>query len=336
MLSDISLFDNVRQTHARFHCDYFAINLCISISLSKMNRILLLTHFTRSVTRPSLATLPQTMCHRQFCSKPKLPSMLEVKRIERRPEYRDGATKSDIDWNYEMQEIYKEENSHSLLDPVQDEQSIDVEPQIAMTFNLAAYANKLPALQQLLKLGVNLYKIERRKGLAKYLVTLDFERHMKEHIFFLTKVVGLDVDLLGAFLTKNPLIFRESIDDLQTRINYLESKKFTPSDIAYIIQMNPFWLMFSVKRIDARLGFFQREFELTGNQVRQLTLKSPRLITYRLETIRELTFVVREEMEWPKDETRALLLKCPKMWLIRNTIFYAFALCALNSVHSIC
>lgn len=284
-----------------------------------MQRIALLHHLRQSLARVS-STVQPVQYSRKFSSKPDLP-LVPNQYVQHQYKPLHHSTEPVIDWNSEMQEIYKEESSHSLLDIVEDESLVDAEPRVGLTFNLAAYAPKSPALQALVKLGVNLYKIERRKGLASYLINLDFERHMKEHIFYLSKEIGLETDLLSTFLTKNPLIFKTNIDDLRCRVNYLESKRFKPDEITHIVERNPFWLMFSTERIDKRLGFFQREFELTGNEVRKLTVLLPAIVTYKLDQIRELTFSVREELELSRDETRRLLLKCPQIWLTSNLYF---------------
>lgn len=239
-----------------------------------------------------------------------------------------------------MVEIRKEEARSSVLAPVEDEASIDVETNIAPTFNFAAYVSRSQTLQQLLKLGVNLYKIERKNGLMEYLLPLDFERDMKPHLLFLTNQVGVSPDCLGNMLTKNPTIFSQNLEDLQTRINYLESKRFTADEIRSIVERNPFWLMFSTKRIDTRLGFFQKEFQLKGNQIRQLAVIAPRLITGEMEAIRESTFSIREEMCLEKCEVQDLLLKQPRLWMSCKWLFratsYERSLCILFLFFSAC
>lgn len=283
-----------------------------------MNRIL-----SPQYLRKSFATIPQIQCFRKFCAGPDLPSITQVKSIQSKHEQHRRRSELDIDWDFEMREIYKEEqNQQTLLDPVQDENSVDVVPNIGKSFSLAAYASKSPTLQELLKLGVSLFKISNQTSQAEFLLTLDFEKNMKEHIYFLTKVIGIDPNLLGRFITRNPDIFREEIDDLQTRVNYLKSKKFKPDEITSIVERNPFWLMFTTRDIDERLGFFQREFRLSGNQVRELTLLSPKIITSKLNKIREFTFSIREELELTEEETRSLLLKQPRIWLSGNFFFY--------------
>lgn len=250
---------------------------------------------------------------RYYCSEKKINSVTILQSKDLVGETR----KNDIedDFRGELQETFDDDFDTSLLEPVKDETAIDVEPNIMPTFNFAPYVSRSETLQKLLDLNVNLYKIERRKGLLQFLMPLDFERDMQKHILFLTKHVGLEPDCLGKFFTKNPLIFKEEIDVLETRVNYLESKSFTADDIRIIVENDPFWLMFSTKRIDARLGFFQKQFQLTGNQIRQLTVSLPRLITWNLEKIREQSFSIKEEMNLTKEETRQLLLSKPKIWL---------------------
>lgn len=286
-----------------------------------MNRI-----WSPQYLKRSLATVPRIQCFRKFCAVPDLPLITHVKSIQRKDEKHRHGSELEIDWNSEMQEIYKEEQKHSLLDIVQDERSVDAVPTIGKSFNLAAYATKSRTLQELLKLGVNLFKIERRNGLAQFLLSLDFEKNMKEHIYFLTKVVGIDANSLGYFITNAPKIFREEIDDLQTRVNYLKSKNFKPPEIAHIVATNPSWLLFSTRRIDERLGFFQREFRLSGNQVRELTVSLPQIITWNSDEIRELTFSVREELELTKEETTSLLLAEPVIWVTCNF----FSICYIH------
>lgn len=206
-------------------------------------------------------------------------------------------------------------NEDSPLRIPENYEDVERTPNFPPTFNFASYINKSPTLQQLLNLGVDLYSIERRKGLPQFVLKLDFERDMKHIIQFLHDQ-GIPPDHLGRFITKNPLIFKEHSDDLGVRINYLESKMFTKEQIAKILDKNPFWLMFSTQRIDKRLGFFQKSFSLSGQEVRELSCKAPRLITYSMEHVRRSTFSIREEMGFEAAEVKEILLKVPKIWMM--------------------
>lgn len=186
--------------------------------------------------------------------------------------------------------------------------SINLKP----AFNLAAYVNKSDTLQELVKLGVSLHRVEKKPEVAQFLLGLDFQRDIQPHLLFLTDV-GVSPEELGLYISKNPMILRENLDDLTVRITYLRSKRFKSKEIERIVQKNPFWLMFSTPKIDDRLGFFQRQFELSGKETRELAVAHPRIITYSIEHIRKASFTVREEMGMTKQEVKELILKLPKI-----------------------
>ncbi|TMW47016.1 hypothetical protein DOY81_007902 [Sarcophaga bullata] len=184
------------------------------------------------------------------------------------------------------------------------------------TYNLAAYVNESELLQQFVQLDVDLSSIEKRKGLAQFVLGLKLEEDVKPRLLFL-KDQGVNAERFGEIITKNPLIFKLDLDDMQTRINYLEAKHFSKTQIQRIITLNPFWLMFSTKRIDKRLGYFQKEFILRGEEVRFLSSKLPRLITYNMEHLHQATFSIREEMGFNNEEIKCLLLSKPRLWLLK-------------------
>lgn len=204
----------------------------------------------------------------------------------------------------------------SILEERDDLDQIDT-PALYLkpAFNLAAYVNKSDTLQQLIKLGVDLHRIEKKPDLAQFVLGLNFESQIQPHLLFL-RDVGIDPDQLGRYLTKNPAILKESLENLQIRINYLQSKRFKESQIHRILQKNPFWLMFTTPKIDTRLGFFQKQFSLTGPETRKLAVSQPRIITYNIEHIRKATFTVREEMGMDRRETKKLILALPKVLMM--------------------
>lgn len=70
-------------------------------------------------------------------------------------------------------------------------------------------------------------------------------------------------------------------------------------------------------RIDRRLGFFQTYFGLTGDQVRGLASvgsSGPKLITYHLGRVKDVTFTIKEEMGFTSEEIVKLLLTRPRLW----------------------
>lgn len=226
-----------------------------------------------------------------------------------------------IDWDSEMQRIEMNEKEHeqSILSPVVEESKIYAEPMLRPTYNLAAYVQKSETLQQLVKLGVDLSELD-RLAVGQFIVNLDFKTDIEPYIMFLTQNVGIAIDDLGFFFTKNPNVLREHLDDISTRINYLELKRFTRDEIVSIVTRNVFWLNYSTRDIDGRLGFVQKHFELSGNEMRTVTVACPKLITHKLIDIEQISFSIREECGFDRDQVRQLVQKCPKLWMMRMFI----------------
>lgn len=81
-------------------------------------------------------------------------------------------------------------------------------------------------------------------------------------------------------------------------------------------------LSFSTVRIDRRLGFYQEKFELSGNEVRFVATKQPRLITYNLLHIQTNSFVIKEEMGFEDDEIKQLILNKPRLLMMSKLFTY--------------
>lgn len=188
-------------------------------------------------------------------------------------------------------------------------------PVLRPTFNLAAYVNESYSLQQLVKLGVELYKFDSDPKVMETILKLDFERDMKPYIRFVHDC-GVPEEKLGNFFTKNPMIFTEHMDDLITRINYLEYKKFTKEMITTIIQKHPKWLSQSTIDIDKSLGFYQSNFCLSGENVRNFVTKLPKLITWPKKSVNLIMFSLNEEMGFNRSERKRLLLIQPKVYIM--------------------
>lgn len=79
---------------------------------------------------------------------------------------------------------------------------------------------------------------------------------------------------------------------------------------------------FSTERIDRRLGFYQQRFDLCGKEVRDLSTKQPKLITYNLNHINCNLFIIKEEMGFNDKELKILILNKPKLWMLSKFIYY--------------
>lgn len=204
------------------------------------------------------------------------------------------------------------ETQKSLFEPLSEDIS-HVSSYLRPTFNFAAYANKSNTIQELVKLGIDLHYIEKKQTDAiPFILGLNFD-DIKEHIIFLNQL-GLRNEEIARIVTRNPYIFKEELDNLEVRVTYLKYKKFTDDMILRILGNNPFWLSYSTQEIDQKIGFFQKNFKLYGDEVRYLVTKCPKLITYNEEKIKLNIFVVKEEMGFGEEEMKQIILKTPKVF----------------------
>lgn len=90
-----------------------------------------------------------------------------------------GNIESDFIVGADIRHLRK--GNESALDECKENIS-DITPYIKPSYNLAAYVNKSPMLQELVKLGVNLYKLEKTKGVPEFLLRLNFEENVKGHL----------------------------------------------------------------------------------------------------------------------------------------------------------
>ena len=117
----------------------------------------------------------------------------------------------------------------------------------------------------------------------------------------------------GRILTFAPNLLEERPEDLKARLAYLVSKNFTTQEIVSILTSSPAWLLFSVRGVDARLGFFQKTFGLLGPEVRHLAVSKPSLIIWKGTPgqVKKNLFSINEEMGFSREEIKAMVLKCP-------------------------
>ncbi|XP_065226848.1 transcription termination factor 3, mitochondrial [Planococcus citri] len=212
----------------------------------------------------------------------------------------------------------------SVLEEVEPDKLPDlshIAPELRPSFNFAYFANKSEVIQQLIDLGVDFHKIESRKKIPTFLLQLDFEKDVKPYISFLFQN-GVPADQLGRVFTKNPFLLEESLDDLEVRINYFKSKKFTPEMITRLITTNPRWLSHTTQQIDTLLGNFQKELWLTGDEIRAVVCRCPDLIHLRKEKLTDCLFFFKDVIGFDGKQTKELFLKAPYIWTLKRAIVH--------------
>lgn len=184
-------------------------------------------------------------------------------------------------------------------------------PETGNSFNVAAFVNRCPTLQQLVDLGVDLSIVEKDYEATNYLIRLDFGRHVRDHIQALVDV-GVRPRDLGHFITHNPMIFAVSIHNIRARVEYLLSKRFPKSAVSQILTLFPPYLSLSVKEVDARLGFVQQEFGLKPSQVRCVLVHHPQILEPEDPIpFRVINFSLTDVMGFTRDQARTIVTQVP-------------------------
>jgi hypothetical protein len=228
-------------------------------------------------------------------------------------------SKENINYDLQKDEFNYDEyiNSFNKLSTPLDKCEEDLSsfgPGLLPTFNFAAYVDKSELVQTYVKLGVELYKVEQNQDHMRALLTINLKDELPKYLQFFHDS-GVPADYLGKIITMAPMILKEDLEDMKTRIRYLRAHDFTQASIARIVTKNPSWLTWATKHIDERLGHFQNEFYLSGPEIRFLATKQPKLITFNMKHINESTFAFLEEMGFGKSGTKIILLSKPRIWM---------------------
>ncbi|KAM9385256.1 transcription termination factor 3, mitochondrial [Pholidichthys leucotaenia] len=203
----------------------------------------------------------------------------------------------------------------STLEEISDDEavSISIPPAIPpASTSLRDYVDKSETLSKLVQLGVNLWKLEQRPNVGSMLLRLDFNTDVTPRLLFL-KEIGVEDSCLGYIISHNPFILTESVENLQSRVNYLKSKKFNRETVASMVSRAPYLLNFSVKRLDNRLGFYQQQLSLSASNTRNIVARLPRLLCGSLEPVKENLKVCEIELGFKKNEIQHIVLAVPKV-----------------------
>ncbi|XP_043073601.1 transcription termination factor 3, mitochondrial isoform X2 [Puntigrus tetrazona] len=207
----------------------------------------------------------------------------------------------------------------SPLQEISEDEAVQIQVPSALppeSSTLRPYVDKSETLSKLVHLGVNLWKLEQRPNVGSMLVRLDFHADVAPRLLFL-KDLGVEESKLGQLLTINPFILTESVDNLEARVSYLKSKKFSKQSVAAMVSKAPYLLNFSVERLDNRLGFFQKQLGLRAEKTRDVVTRLPKLLCGSLEPVKENLKVFELEFGFRGNEIQHIVTTVPKV-LIAN------------------
>lgn len=222
----------------------------------------------------------------------------------------------DVNWPMAMEAVRQAEH-HYPIRYFDKEEMEDIQARV-ITYNLAKVVNNSLALKKLVDLGVDLANWEKHDWVG-FALTLNFEETVAPRVRFLAQL-GLRSQQIAQVLTDGAEFLQQDMDALKNRVTYLKSKAFNAKQIVTIVSDDPSWLTFSVDEIDARLGYFQKTFQLTGDTVRALALALPNLITWPgvPGQIRYNYFTLKEVCGFTPEECKQVLLGSPEVWMIED------------------
>lgn len=163
-------------------------------------------------------------------------------------------------------------------------------------------------------MGVDVYRWNQPNAKAKYILTLNFERDCMQHLVFLNEL-GIKNKNLAQFLSYNPWIFKETIDDLRVRVNYLESKGFNQENLQDILIRAPFLLNLSTKMLDTKLNWFTKKFQLKNNETHDFVIRAPKLLTLPLQDISKTYFNMNTQLGFEHTQLSKLFNQYPKLFI---------------------
>ncbi|XP_056271060.1 transcription termination factor 3, mitochondrial [Pseudoliparis swirei] len=203
----------------------------------------------------------------------------------------------------------------SALEVISDEEAVSISFPSALppvSASLRDYVDQSETLSKLVQLGVSLWKLEQRPNVGSMLLRLNFNTDVAPRLLFL-KEIGVEDSRFGYIITHNPFFLTESLENLQSRVNYLKSKKFSSETVASMVSRAPYLLNFSVKRLDNRLGFYQEQLHLSASNTRNIVGRLPRLLCGSLEPVKENLKVCEMELGFKKNEIQQIVLAVPKV-----------------------
>lgn len=203
----------------------------------------------------------------------------------------------------------------SALEEIDDEEAVSICIPVALppsSTSLRDYVDKSETVSKLVQLGVSLWKLEQRPNVGSMLLKLDFEIDVAPKLLFL-KGIGVEDSRFGYIISHNPFILTQSLENLETRVNFLMSKKFSLETVASMVARAPYLLSFSVKRLDNRLGFYQQQLNLSVANTRNILARLPRLLCGSLESVKENLKVCEIELGFKKNEIQHIVLAVPKV-----------------------
>ncbi|KAF7250745.1 hypothetical protein EG68_09097 [Paragonimus skrjabini miyazakii] len=185
-------------------------------------------------------------------------------------------------------------------------------PVIPPSGNLAAYVPRSYTLSQLVRLGVDLSRLEAIPGAANFLVKLDFHKSV-EPVLWKFHHHGFCAAQIARVCTAFPKMFQLPLSEIDSRINYFIQHGFITSTIPEMFCRCPAILASTSVDVDRQLGNIQVLFQLTADDLRACITSVPKAIIHPLGKIKDVYVVLTKMMGFPNPVARSLVCSAPKL-----------------------
>ncbi|KAF5394092.1 hypothetical protein PHET_12246 [Paragonimus heterotremus] len=162
-------------------------------------------------------------------------------------------------------------------------------PIIPPSGNLAAYVPRSYTLSQLVRLGVDLSRLEAIPGAANFLVKLDFHKSV-EPVLWKLHHHGFRAAQIARVCTAFPKVFQLPLNEIDSRINYFVQRGFNTSIIPEMFYRCPVILASTSIDIDRKLGNIQVLFQLAADDLRACITSVPKVTVHPLGKIKVSEF----------------------------------------------
>ncbi|CAD5229276.1 unnamed protein product [Bursaphelenchus okinawaensis] len=182
--------------------------------------------------------------------------------------------------------------------------------------SLVAYVNHLPVLQKLVDISVDLYKVDNEPKLGRKLMYLNWEQDVLPRIKWLVQYLRVPAPEIGSYFTRNPYFLLQDTNRLQDRVNYLKSKMFTQKEIRKMVIEYRYWLNQEIDVIDGRLGWIQKQFQLSGRDLRKMIVKEPRIIQFGIGPLSRITMLMNNDFSLGAGEIKSIFINDPRCFMM--------------------
>lgn len=188
--------------------------------------------------------------------------------------------------------------------------------------SLVPFVNHSSLLRFLVDIGVDLAEIENTNpSIGRHLLRLEMD-DLRKKIELMQEKIGFENEEIGGYLTRNPFFLLQDVNDMETRLNYLELKKFSKIERKKIVSEYRYWLNCNVKLIDSRLGWIQREFKLSAKTTREIIVKEPRIIMFGIGPLERLVKMFTKELNFTPGQMKILIQNDPRIFMMDSKLVF--------------